>query len=434
MGGKMEYTAKLLFVAITLFPSLVLGMETIADEELSTVTAQSGITLTVDDFILYQSFGKVSFTDTDGGNTSTNPFPDNAVPRKKLLDLAGPASLNLEGLKMDVLRVNALGPKADKIGSNDTHYKFTSSNNFTTFTASPLTIDVVDEIPSLSPGLNYGLSAKNNLIPIPIPSGETYNCIGVWIGFPTIELYIDELSMKGLTVTTMNRQAVNSGSSIMGLQVNGVDIALLSGMIDIAPHHNCGLDAAPDDITLYIKINEIRFSDSDGLSTDDPANLVAKNVVVDKLMANCLTVTDFNALYLLGYLAGTTRLNALSLGLFNCHLYQMDNFVMLDITDVPKSFHGWPLSIDYTRSLPLTAQVLGMNQGKHYGDLLDKSVGGIDIAAGTIEFYADSLKIGAITIEDPSGRARNNGASFFPISMKNAQTDQLNGMLEVSTH
>jgi hypothetical protein len=434
----MKRTLKALLFCLIGIPSLAFGMEAISDNELSQITAEGGLSLIVDDLIMYQSFDKISFIDTDGGDVSKNPFPYSAEPRRELLGLAGPASLNIEGLKIDVLRINAMTPQGTKINNQDPHFKMSDSKVDTTFYCSPLKIDIVDETPVLSPGYNYMMAAKNSVLPIPDADGEQYNRIGIAVGLPTIDIYIDELSRRGLTVTTLNRSAVNNGSSMGQLQIKGLDMAILAGIIEYCPHKDSGLDIGLDDIRFYMKIDELRFIDTDGLNTPSanggPANLVIENITADLVTINALTHTNFNELTMVGILAGIIRQTVHSPGVYDCHLSEMDNYTLLDLLDVLKSYHGQPLLIDTTKSLGLTALVMGSNMGLHYYDQTPYSVGGVMIANGTIETYVDNLKIGGIKIEDPSHTAVNDNASFFPISMKGAQHAALNGMFEISSH
>ncbi|HNY65257.1 MAG TPA: hypothetical protein PKM41_07435 [Deltaproteobacteria bacterium] len=434
----MKLTIISLLICLMWFPTLASGMEAISDEDLSTISAQAGITVAVDDVILYQSFGKISFIDSDGGNQAKNPFPYEAVPRKPLLDLAGPAALNLEGVRMDVIRVNAITPQGTLINNQDSHFKISDSQVISTFKAKPMTIDLVDELPALSPGYNYMLSAKNSLLPLPVTDGETYNRTGIAIGLPTIDIYIDELSIRGLTVTTLNREAVNDGSSMGQFGIKGLDLAILSGISETAAHKDTGIDMAVDDVRLYLKIDELAFRDTDGLNipaaTGGPANLVIKDMEADLISLNALTHTDFNILNLLGILAGTIKLNVQSPGEYNCNLYEMDNYLMLDLLDRLKSFHGQPILIDTPRCLGLTATIIGGNIGLSYYDQVPYAVAGVFMALGTVEVYTDNLNIGKVTIEDPSHMAVNDGASFFPITMKGAQVDFLAGYLEISSH
>lgn len=434
----MNRTLKIFALLLIGIPSLAFGMEALSDKDLGEVTAAGGLSLIVDDVILYQSFDKISFVDTDGGDVSKNLFPYNAVPRRNLLGLAGPASLNIEGLAIDVLRINAITPQGTKINNQDPHFKITDTQGDRTFYCNPLKIDIVDETPSLSPGYNYMLAAKNSLIPIPNAAGETYNRIGISIGFPTIDIYIDELNIRGLTVTTLNRSAVNNNGSMGQYQVKGLDAALFTGVAEVCPHKDSGVDVSMDDVRLYLKIDELRFIDTDGLDasdTDGPAHLVMENIVADQVNINALTHTNFNLLTSAGILAGLIEQNIHSPGQYDSHLSDLDNYTLLDLLDVLKSYHGQPLLIDVAKSLGLTAMVHGANMGLSYYGQVPYSVGGVIIANGTMETYINNLKIGGIRIEDPSPNAAlNNGASFFPINVKGAQHAALNGYFELSSH
>jgi hypothetical protein len=481
-------SVKLLIYMLFLVPSLAFGMNNLSDEELGTVTAQAGISLTQDDVILYQSFGKISFVDRDGGSTAKNPFY--YLNQDQLLDNAQGASLNLENLEIDVLRVNAIGYQAatsTRSASIINSGKQTAVYNITrhSFTANPLIIDIVDELPALSTGYNYMLSAKNNdfgkqylfglPIPIPLPTGEKYNRIGIYLGLPTIDIYINELNIEKITVTAedqINRKTVNNDSSIVQIGIQGLDLAILSGFLEFSANKETGLDSALDDVQMYLKINELKFTDTDGINLTSavgkdntvgyPASLVLKDIEADLIHINALNTTDLELKLskLLG-IAGSTiygltpeayrdyvakligdyKVNILSSGHDPAHLEDLNNYSMLNLIDVLKSWHPYPLHFDTTRLVPLTALMYASNMadtlGLDYFSRAPFSEGGVFITPGTLELYIDSLSIGQVAIRDESSastKAVNDGASFFKITMTKAQIDTLNGNVEISSH
>ena len=237
-------------------------MTSLTDQELSDVNGQAGITLAVDDFAAYQHFGRISFIDDDGGDLSKNKFPPASLPGTSLLGLGKAASLNLENIEIDILRVNALiydqttGVKS--IGYNDPHFRFTDSS-YLSFSGSDvlvhdkgstigidpgaLVIDVVDELPCLSPGYNYMMSAKystNLLTMIPQPGAEVWNKVGIAMFLPSLDVYMDEVNIGGITVTDLdstNGTSVNDGGNMMQIGMKGVNLASLWGNVEIAPHY-----------------------------------------------------------------------------------------------------------------------------------------------------------------------------------------------------
>lgn len=452
--------AKIFLFCLLLIPGSVFGMTSLTDQELSDVNGQAGITLAVDDFAAYQHFGRISFIDDDGGDLSKNKFPPASLPGTSLLGLGKAASLNLENIEIDILRVNALiydqttGVKS--IGYNDPHFRFTDSS-YLSFSGSDvlvhdkgstigidpgaLVIDVVDELPCLSPGYNYMMSAKystNLLTMIPQPGAEVWNKVGIAMFLPSLDVYMDEVNIGGITVTDLdstNGTSVNDGGNMMQIGMKGVNLASLWGNVEIAPHYTTGIDLAMDDIVMYLGIDELRFTDTDGhAGPGSSASLVFEGIKADLIKVNALTHTDVDLLSAAGYLFGSNSIHIKSPLLFDCHLDNLHNALMLDLLDVLKSYHGQPILLNASHSLGFHAMVYAGNEGYHYYDRSPLAFSGIMMAMGTVEVFMDSLSIDKVSIDDPRNLALNDGASFFPIKMRNVTCATLNGYMEISSH
>ncbi len=413
----MKTVSLYLFIGIWIF-SPARAMDELSDSQLESVSCQAGISLSIDDIIIYQSFTVVSCVDTDGGDTTHNPFADPA------LDGAGPASLNLEDMEIDVLRINALAPSS-VIGSNDAHFSLSDSEHITEFAPKLLSIDLVDELPTLSVGYNYMLTAKNSLLPVPNPASETYNKAGIFIDLPTLDIYMDELNIGAVTLRSLDRDALNNGSSFCSIGIEGWDTALLSGIVEVSPHKDCGIDIAADDVLIYLGMDELSFYDPGGISlpgyTGDAAGLVLENVKADLIHINALTHTDFSLL-------NPVNVHIKSPGQEDAHLDHLDNYRMIVLADVLKSFHGQPLLMDATRHLPDTTKLYQANNGE------TGCIGGVYVALPTQEIYLDSFSIGRIAVDDPAGTALNNATSFFPMRTEGETFAVLNGAIEISSH
>ena len=127
------------------------------------------------------------------------------------------------------------------------------------------------------------------------------------------------------------------------------------------------------------------------------------------------------------YLFGANSIKIVSPLLFDCHLDNLNNEVMLDLLDVLKSYHGQPVLINASHSLGFHAMVYAGNEGYHYYDRSPLAFTGIMMAMGTVEIFMDSLSIDKIMIDDPRNLALNDGASFFPMKMTNVTCATLNG-------
>lgn len=398
---------------------IVFALTPLSSNELEKVVASAGVDLTIDDVTLYQHFNNISFLDLDGGDNSHNPFGYSFIAD------SGPANLNMKNIKVDVLKINSLIPTSDVVGEIDTYFDLSMSQAMDQFTPSPLSIDVVDEIPVLSIGYNYMLSAKyGGLLGLPDPDGEDYNKIGIVIGLPTLDIYANEITIDKISVTPSLRNSINQDASFGGISMEGFDLALLSGLMEISPHQYSGFDLAVDDVVLFAQINKLSFIDNDGLNDNIKTSLCLENVKVDTLQINALTHTDFDILDVLNPQQAKIK----SPGKYDAHLENLDHYTKIFILgDRLKSFHGQPLFINVSRELPDTSKVMLANGGSGV-------IGGVFIALGTLELFMEKFSIEKIYVNDSTNMAINNGASFFGIEAKGVNLSVLNGAVEISTH
>ncbi len=432
---KFKYFFFLLNLIIFLSTTTTaLGLKPVLNSKLDKVTGQAGMSFIPDDINNYKAYGKISYRDLDGGDNSNNPFGND------LTQDSGAAALNLENLELDIIRINAIAP-GKKLGEKSAKFDLSDSDAVDDFEASPMTIDVVDELPALSPGFNYMFNAKYGLLPL--KNNETYNQAGVVIGLPTINVFADEINVGDITVTALDRTAKNDGESFGSIQIKDFNMSILSGLIEISPYQYSGVQIAADDIRIYQHIEQLRYTDSGGLPDvdNDGASLVVSDVEADVLRINALTHTNANLFNI--PVAGDTIVIK-SPGKYPAHLTdengetKVDNYyriVMLrsDIedewarVDLLASWHGQPLMLNVTRHLPDTTKIHQENGGSGV-------VGGIWVGMPVFEMHYDSLSIGGISIDDHSNQAINDGASFFPVEDTGSTTAILNGGMEISTH
>jgi hypothetical protein len=133
--------------------------------------------------------------------------------------------------------LGSVATSADDLGLNN--YRSISITNPGSFVARALTIDATDDLPALTEGL------RNNT------GSATLTFGGVLIGIPTLEIYINNLSMTPVydgDVNGASSTAVNDDSHVLGttlgftqpnfgtIVLEGVTFTTLSGWLEIAPH------------------------------------------------------------------------------------------------------------------------------------------------------------------------------------------------------
>lgn len=270
-----------LILAFMLIPCTAFGLEMLDDSTMDQVTGQAGVSIAVDDIQLFINIEKLAYIDCDGINSFVNSY-------QQCTGAAGAVALS--NFQIDVLNINAIvGSEGDlnqatavipqnaetlvdqtfdggSIGlysascgriplfydygqtGGNTCYLGTAGNLQTsgldnlygdTFTPAALSIDVTDRLPALSEG-------KSNQI------GSDVSVGGVIIGFPTVEIYINSMSLTivydgdigGATSPAINDddgryavyQALGSAADYGTIQIDGITFSVLSGWLEIAPH------------------------------------------------------------------------------------------------------------------------------------------------------------------------------------------------------
>lgn len=286
------------------------------------------------------------------------------------------------------------------------------------------------------------MSAKystNLLTMIPQPSAEVWNKTGIAMFLPSLDIYMDEVNIGGITVTDLdgsNGISVNNEGSMMRIGMEGVNVACLFGEAEMAPHYTTGVDMAVDDIVMYMNIDKLKFTDTDGHNgvSGSAASLSIEGIKADLVRVNAITHTNISLLTVASYLFGSNSIKIESPMLFNCHLDNLNNMVMVDLADTLKSWHAQPLLINVTPCAGFTTATYAANLGYGFDDAPNVMMGGLFISAGTMELFIDSMSIDKIKIEDPAKMAINNNASFFPVKMTNVTTATLGGYMEVTAH
>jgi hypothetical protein len=208
---KKSALRTLLAAAMILVPFSAFGLEAMNDQAMNDVTGQAGISIAVDNVQLYQSIGKLSYTDTDAPGAT------------------GGAALAISNL-VQMTKLNAIIDDTDRGGvlrnaygailNNGFYTPVTDLNAAATHHAQALTIDVVSALPMLSAGVS------NNM-------GMALNVAGVLIGLPTVEIV---QSISPFDIVVESATSANNGASYGRLAIENQVTAILSGTLEIAPH------------------------------------------------------------------------------------------------------------------------------------------------------------------------------------------------------
>ncbi len=246
-----------LILALILIPCSAFGLEMLNDNAMDQVTGQSGVAIAFDDVQLFIDIERLAWVDCDGFEMGGPGMPSGSCA-------GSGAMVSLNNFQIDVLNVNAIvavsadsdGPNPDLIsttcGSIPLFYNYNSSaalggciswttghteglDNLTnTFRAQALTIDVTDDLPALSQGINWNAGAAS--------AGNPIKVAGVFIGLPTVEIHIQEMfldiTINDLNVDTFVTNGGNGSSdnSFGQILMEGITFSVLSGWMEIAPH------------------------------------------------------------------------------------------------------------------------------------------------------------------------------------------------------
>jgi hypothetical protein len=264
-----------LILAFLVIPCAAFGLEMLNDSAMDQVTGQSGVHIALDDVQLFINIDKLAWIDCDGLDNYAGCSGD-------------PGALALNNFQIDVLNMNAITTSTNngevgEIQSEGTtamslysvacgdiplfynygstamdgchlnvargvntkgldHYRSFNSLVPGAFTASALTIDATEQLPAISAGVrNNGGSASLDIG-------------GVYISLPTVEIYINSMSMtpvfdsdiNGSTATALNDDNTTNPVALLLLggenadfgtiYMQGITFSVLSGWLEIAPH------------------------------------------------------------------------------------------------------------------------------------------------------------------------------------------------------
>jgi hypothetical protein len=255
-----------LFLALMLIPCSAFGLEMLTDNAMDEITGQDGVSIIADDIQLFLNVERFAYVDCDGFVTTQAYAYGNCTGEG--------AMFSVENFQMDTININAIiatcasttanpnlvsstcgmplffnyastapfascvctctGLTLGTLGLDNYHsYSmiYTISHgpaaygNGYRFIPSPIEIDITDQLPAASQGFSY------------INSGENTKVLGVLIGLPTLEIYIDEINFEmAMWDVDCDTNVVNDGDSFGDFIIQGVTFTVLDGWIEIAPH------------------------------------------------------------------------------------------------------------------------------------------------------------------------------------------------------
>lgn len=269
-----------LILALMLVPCTAFGLEMLDDSAMDTITGQAGVSIAMDDIQIFMNIEKLAWIDCDGFNSWEG---------KGTCGGAGGAIV-LNNFQLDVLNVNAitgtttagtagggLDLRSTTCGNIPLFYDYATSatgdgcylsetlvgtlglNNYydhqgdgnSAFVPHFLTIDVTDELPASTEG--YQFWANNAWTSASVAAGTAGDgdgastIGGVLIGLPTMEVYINAMSLTPMYDGDLSTGAsaaanddnvvdVNGNVKTYGtVYMEGITFTTLSGWIEISP-------------------------------------------------------------------------------------------------------------------------------------------------------------------------------------------------------
>lgn len=335
----------------------------------------SGMDIWLDDVILYAKIEQFTYYDEDGVEDSNRQF-------------------RIKDFKMDVLRVNAIthldssgqpqspgNPVHLRAGTDSAAFNTQQTDNYDfsgdNWRARPLSIDLSNNLPTMS--------ALHGNQPV----------AGILIGLPAEEFFIDRIKFQ-FTVGEEDDEWLGK------IKLVGLEMAILEGSLEIAPHNEYGMDIALDDVVMYVSLDKLKYND-----IDDHGYLHINDFEMDMLQINAIARTTDGQLY--------------SPGTHDIHLTQDSSH--LDPNQAPAEFQPGALTFDISARLPkATAQQ-------------DQPVAGLAIGLPSVEFYTDQIGIGSITLHYERGEVNNDEAPLFQsIRLQGATSAILGGRMEIFPH
>jgi len=258
-----RFTGILAAATIALAPMSASALEALTDNAMNDVRAQAGVSIALDDIVIYQTgIADTTYTDTDGmtsavtpggtvGNVSTAGVKisyDGAIQKLTIIDgitsdidkagaysaaTLAAAFANTTPTTVDdapavgfysTAEIAALTPGAlDPTNGNNANDDYRTG-------ASPLTIDI-GTCQSLTAGFAYNMTGSE------LATGLVPDIAGVIIGLPTIEIKSFHTADTKTISLVADATAANAGYAFIEITKTGAStMAILGGRVEIAPH------------------------------------------------------------------------------------------------------------------------------------------------------------------------------------------------------
>ncbi|MCF8025069.1 MAG: hypothetical protein K9K82_06235 [Desulfobacteraceae bacterium] len=245
-------TAILVAGLFVLAPLSASAMEMMSDSNMKDVTGQAGVSIAIDDVVLYQeSIADTTYWDTDG--TTEYTISNNALVVDGTTDDQYGVNISYTDNTQKLITIDAIVN-----GSRD---MYDNSNLSATFDTSNMTVpDFAGIDATVDPGtgeyIREGVSAlsidvgtcdiltqgKNFNIWSATGTNPGISVAGIVIGLPTVEIMqFHTADMRTISVTTDGGTAINMTNpetqKLITIEQSGTSkMAILGGTLEIAPH------------------------------------------------------------------------------------------------------------------------------------------------------------------------------------------------------
>jgi hypothetical protein len=244
----------LILALCMLVPASAFGLEMMSDTAMEDVTAQSGVSIALDDVQVFINIDTMAYIDCDGysgvaGHTANCTGEGGAITISNFqIDM-----LNLNAIVATVAAAhdNQLGGTGNGFLTSTTCGDIPLFYNYATatalgctltgtavtlgmdnlqgnFAAAPIEIDVTSRLPALTEGYQYNAG------------GTAFTVGGVMIGLPTVELYIQNMILTPAFTSSVSTNttaiAANNNKDYGTFQMDGITMSVFSGWLEIAPH------------------------------------------------------------------------------------------------------------------------------------------------------------------------------------------------------
>lgn len=221
-----------LFAVMMLIPMTAFGMQSMDQQEMSEVTGQSGVAITIDDVVLHQSASETWYQNTLQADTTGDGNIDTTTQ--------GAVGMVESGEQLTMVNAIVGWDSNNNVFESAGDYGLQGSYTFngidtydpgTDFSPSPLTIQVGQFGPLASlEGTTSAFAA----------AGHT-QATGVVVGLPTVEIHQEGATAMELLVSNSanpigdTRDPANGVSSFGTLYTGDSTMAVLDGRIEITP-------------------------------------------------------------------------------------------------------------------------------------------------------------------------------------------------------